>query len=363
MSVFLFILILVLLIVAHEFGHFIVAKLSGMRVDEFGIGYPPKVAGIKIGETEYTLNALPFGGFVRIFGEDETDAARPDAFSARPRILQAITLVAGIAMNLLVAYVIISGMLVAGTPRALEAGEIAQAPDAELVIAGALPGSPADTAGFMPGDIVRSVDGTIADFIGADADAFTGYVAEQPAGEPLAFTIERGGEVVTLSATPETGLFADEPERTALGISVATVGTVAVPLAQAPVEGAILTWEVVKQTAVGLAQFFASVFTLSADLAQVSGPVGIAGVVGDAYDQGFAPLFTITALISINLALINLLPIPALDGGRLLFVLIEAVIRRPLPTIFVRGVNLAGFAFLILLMVAVTASDIFKLIS
>lgn len=362
MSVFLFIVILVLLIVAHELGHFFAAKWSGMRVDEFGIGYPPKLWGKRIGETEYTLNALPFGGFVRIFGEDETDAARPDAFSARPRILQAVTLVAGIAMNLLVAYVIISAMLVPGTPRALDADEVALAPDAELVIASALPGSPAARAGFQPGDIVRSVDGTTADFAGPDADAFTAYVAAQPAGEPLTFSIDRAGEDLSVTAAPEAGLFADEPERTALGVSVATVGTVPVSLLEAPVEGAVLTWEVVKQTAVGLAHFFASVFTLSANLAQVSGPVGIAGVVGDAYDQGLTPLLTITALISINLALINLLPIPALDGGRLFFVIVETVVRRPLPTAFVSAVNIAGFAFLILLMVAVTASDIWKLV-
>jgi len=140
------------------------------------------------------------------------------------------------------------------------------------------------------------------------------------------------------------------------------VGTLPVPWYRAPIDGAVFTWSITKQVAVGLTAFFGSVFTLSADWAQVTGPVGIAGVVGDAYDRGLIPLLTITALISVNLALINLLPIPALDGGRLLFVLVESIIRRPIPTIVTRGVNVAGFAFLILLMIAVTASDISKLV-
>lgn len=362
MTVFLFIVILVLLIVVHEFGHFLVAKWAGMRVDEFGVGYPPRIAGFRYGETEYTLNALPFGGFVKIYGEDETDTASPRAFSARPRILQALTLVAGVAMNLLLAYVIISGMLAAGTPRALTAEEALLAPDAALTVAGVLPGSPAERAGLVPGDRVVSVasaDGELQTF---DPSAFVAYVSEHSTGEPLAFRVSRGEESLTLTALPEAGVIPGEPDRLALGVSMASVGTVPVPWYQAPVEGAVITWEITKEIAAGLAHFFGSVFTFSANLSQVSGPVGIAGAVGDAYDQGFAQLFTIAALISINLALINLLPIPALDGGRLLFVIIESVIRRPIPTVFVSGVNLAGFAFLILLMVVVTASDIFKLV-
>lgn len=361
MSIFVFVVILIGLIVAHELGHFFAAKLSGMRVDEFGIGYPPRLAGWKYGETEYTLNALPFGGFVRIFGEDETEADSPRAFSARPRLLQAMTLVAGIAMNLVVAYVIISGMLMAGTPRVLTQEEALRAPDASLVIASVLPGSPASEAGLQAGDTVISVQAGGSDFSTYDPEVFSDKISENPG--PMEILIRRGEEELTLTATPETGVIVGEPSRPALGVSLATVGTAPVVWYLAPVEGAKLTWEVTKQTAVGLAQFFASVFTLSADLAQVSGPVGIAGAVGDAYDQGLTPLFTIIALISINLALINLLPIPALDGGRLLFVVIESIIRRPIPTVFAQGVNLAGFAFLILLMVVVTASDVFKIVS
>jgi len=370
MEVLVFILVLVVLIVVHEFGHFVVAKLSGMRVDEFGLGYPPKLWGRRWGNTEYTLNALPFGGFVRIYGEDATDPdtlASSRAFSARPRALQALTLVAGIAMNLLLAYVLISATLLMGTPRALSDSEIPQATDLQLAIADVLPGSPADAAGIMPGDEVVSVSGVpdAPAFApnGADAeDAFISYVGSDASAAPLTFTIERNGEEKTLVATPKTNVLPEDASRPALGVSVAPVGIVPEPLLRAPIDGAVYTWEITKETAVGLATFFAQAVTLHANLAEVSGPVGIANAVGNAYAQGFAQLLSIAAIISINLAIINLLPVPALDGGRLLFVIIEGIIRRPIKPSVAATVNGIGFLALILLMVVVTGSDILKLV-
>lgn len=369
MTLFVFILVLVALIVVHEFGHFVVAKLSGMRVDEFGIGYPPRAWGFKKGETEYTLNWLPFGGFVKIFGEDMEEklpgalptTGDPRSFSSRPRILQALVLVAGITMNLLLAYVLITATLVMGTPRALETNEIAGAKDVSVAVAGVLPGSPAALAGLTAGDYIKSAQVGEATWSGTDTEAFTALVAGDTTGEPIAITIVRGEEEKVLTATPTGGIIAADPERKALGVQLGVVGVVPVSLLEAPVQGAIFTWEITKATAIALVGFFASVFTLSADLSQVSGPVGIAGAVGQASSNGLAALLGITALISINLALINILPIPALDGGRLLFVAIEAVTRRPIKPVVANAVNTVGFGFLVLLMVVVTASDIFKL--
>jgi regulator of sigma E protease len=246
----------------HELGHFVVAKLSGMRVDEFGIGYPPRIFAVKGGETEYSINALPFGGFVKIFGEElgatKVEGGDSRAFSAKPRHLQALVLVAGIAMNLILAWLIFSFLLMG---------------------------------------------------------------------------------------------------RHWVGDGVFTNG---LPLFSALAEGARITWQVTSATTTGLAQFFASIFTLSANLSEVSGPIGIAEAVGDASASGLQNLFSLIAIISVNLAVINLLPVPALDGGRLLFVLIETVIRRPIKAVVANTVNSIGFAFLILLMVVVTAHDIFK---
>lgn len=366
MDIVVFILVLVALIVVHEFGHFVAAKLSKMRVDEFGIGYPPRAWGFRRGETDYTLNWLPFGGFVKIYGEDgerEKTADSHRSFTARPHWQQAIVLVAGIAMNLAFAWLLFSVTLAVGTPRALTAEEAQNATDLTLAVADVLPGSPAETAGLRAGDLILSVESEDGVFQGFDPSTFTSFIAEDPGGEPLSITVQGvDGATRTVSAEPAPGVLAADPGRQALGVSLVTVGTLAVPWWQAPWEGLLITWEVTKQTAVGLVQFFASVFTLSADLAQVSGPVGIAGAVGNATESGIAQLLSLTALISVNLALINLLPIPALDGGRLLFVGIEAITRRPIKPAVAVAVNALGFGFLILLMVAVTVSDIFKIV-
>lgn len=364
MTILLFVLVLVALIVVHEFGHFVVAKLSGMRVDEFGLGYPPKAWGKKFGETEYTLNWLPFGGFVKIHGEDPEEGKDPDprAFTAKPRILQALVLVAGIGMNLLFAWILLTATLALGTTRALSSDEITKAPDAQLAVASVLPGSPAALAGLMPGDVIVSTEGPGGVYTGPDPKLFTALVVEDGAGLPMVLSIKHGDEIKTASVTPATGVIAANPERLALGIGLATIGTVKVPLLEAPIEGAELTWQLTKDTAVALVHFFGSLATFTADLSQVAGPVGIAGAVGTASSDGIASLLALTALISINLALINLLPIPALDGGRLFFVIIEAITRRPIKPSFANAVNTIGFGLLILLMVVVTASDIFKIV-
>jgi regulator of sigma E protease len=366
MTVLLFIVVLVILILVHELGHFVVAKLSGMRVEEFGVGYPPRVWGKKIGETIYSVNALPFGGFVRIYGEDETDETvlgSERAFSARPKFLQALTLIAGVAMNLLLAYILITATLLMGTPRALSDEEIPRATEVRLAIADVMPGSPAALAGLKPGDMVTSLEGPSGALGSARSDDFVDFVKGDAGMEPLTFVIERNSEQQTIIATPSAGVIASDPSRVALGVSVTPVGVLPETFLHAPVDGAIFTWEITKETAKGLVAFLAQAVTLRADLSQVSGPVGIAGAVGNAYAQGLASLLSIAAIISINLAIINLLPIPALDGGRLLFVIIEAVIRRPIKPSVAAMVNGVGFALLLLLMVVVTGSDIWKLVS
>ncbi len=364
MSILLFIAVLVILIVVHEFGHFVVAKMSGMRVDEFGIGYPPRAIAWKRGETEYSLNWLPFGGFVRIYGEDDVAIAEDPkdadrAFFRKPRIQQALVLVAGILMNLFFAWLLLTITLGIGAPRALTQEESGTVADAYVLVSSILPGSPAEEAGFKPGDRIVSASTEEATFSDRSAEAFTTFITGEEG--PVTFVLEQQGVERTITATPRAGLVPGDPERVVLGVGVATVGTVLTPWYLAPIEAFDLTVHLVKETAVGLVNFFGSIFMFKADLSQVSGPVGIAGAVGQAAGSGIAELFTLTALISINLALINVLPIPALDGGRLLFVLIESVIRRPLPRAFQGAVNTLGFAFLILIMLAVTASDIFKI--
>jgi regulator of sigma E protease len=361
MTIVVFILVLVALIVVHELGHFFAAKWAGMKVEEFGIGYPPKAVTFATRNgTAYTLNWLPFGGFVKIKGED-ADATGTDSFIAKPHYQQALVILAGILMNILFAWVLLSTTLAVGMPRALTDAEAAIAPDASLAVSHVVEGSPAAAAGILPGDIVHVLTAGDDTFSGPSSEGFTSFITSH-GGEDIEMEVVRGADNVHLSAVPTTGVIASDPERVALGVGVAAVGTLPVVWWQAPYEGALLTWSVTEQVAVGLTHFFLGLFTFSADLSQVSGPLGIAGAVGDASASGIVALLTLTALISINLALINVLPIPALDGGRLLFVLIEWVSGKRIPEGVAVSVNGVGFAALILLMVVVTASDIFKLL-
>lgn len=364
MEIFIFVVVICALIVVHEFGHFVAAKLFGMRVDEFGLGYPPRALLVaKVGGTSYTLNWLPFGGFVKIYGEE----ASPDtlgmqgSFSSKTRLAQALVLVAGVAMNILFAYVLITGALIAGTPRALSESELAQARNKELAVADVLSGTPAALAGLLPGDSIISARDAAGEWRAADPKGFSAFVNESR-GSAITLEIRRNGKEQSINATPVAGVAKADPTRYALGVEVTTIGVMPLSLGAALVEGATLTWDATKLTAIGLWNFFSSVFTLSADLSQVAGPVGIAGAVGSAGARGIGDLFSLMALISINLALINLIPVPALDGGRLLFVIIESVIRRPIKASIASAVNTVGFAFLVLLMLAVTAHDIFKIV-
>lgn len=367
MTVLVFIIVLVVLILVHEFGHFVVAKLSGMRVDEFGIGFPPRLWGKQVGETLYSVNALPLGGFVRIYGEDETDPeviGSKRAFSARPRILQALTLVAGIAMNLLLAYVLITATLVMGTPRALSGTELSSASDVHMAISDVLPGSPAAAQGLQAGDMILSVSGAPGQpaFAGNSEDTFLAYVASDRALAPLTFTVERNNAQQDIVVTPRTGVLPEAPNKPALGVAITPVGIIPETLGSAIIDGAQYTWDITKETSAGLVRFFGSALALHANLSSVAGPVGIAGAVGNAYAHGTSALLSIAAIISINLAIINLLPVPALDGGRLLFVIIEGIIRRSIKPSVAAAVNGIGFSLLILLMLVVTGSDILKLI-
>jgi len=366
MSILIFITGIIVLIVVHEFGHFIAAKLSKMRVDEFGIGYPPRAAIVgEIGETILTLNWLPFGGFVKIFGEevDSENIRDARAFSSKNRFTQALVLIAGIAMNLVFAYVLITGALIAGTPRAITDEELPNATNTQLAIAAVLPASPAAEAGVLPGDVILSAEDGHYVFTGVDPAAFTKFVSNGRGNTTIALSVQHAnGEKATLFARPVAGIVASDPSRPALGVEVAAIGVVPLSFGAAIIEGAALTWGTIELTTIGLWHFFYGVFTFSADLSQVAGPVGIVGAIGAASMQGFGNLLSILAIISINLALINLIPVPALDGGRLLFVITESIIRRPIRPSIARAVNAAGFAFLVLLMVAVTAHDIFRIV-
>lgn len=369
MSIILFIIVLFVLILVHEWGHFIVAKKSGIRVDEFGIGFPPKAWGKKVGETEYTLNWLPIGGFVRIFGEDPTQEHfeniedKERSFVNKPRYIQAAVLVAGVTMNIILAFVLYVGAYTLGMPAAITEGDPERSlAEAQLLVTAVMPDTPAD-ASLRTSDEIVSVTAGDTVLRGSDAltpSAVSALIGEH-GGEEVTFELSRRNDPVVVNVIPQAGLIEDEPERAVAGFTMTLVGKEVLPLHQAIVAAAVRTYEDLIMITVGLVTFFRDAILGNADLATVAGPVGIAGLVGDAAALGLPWLMTFTAFISLNLAAINLLPIPALDGGRLVFVGIEAITRKPIKPAFATRANQIGFVVLLALMALVTVSDIVKL--
>lgn len=363
MSILIFLVILMLLILVHEFGHFIVAKKSGMRVDEFGIGFPPKLFGKKVGETEYSVNALPFGGFVRIFGENpgEEVGAGDEArsFTKKSKFLQAAVLVAGVGFNVLFAWVLFSIGFMIGMPTTLSEETEGQAQNVRLVVTSVLPDSPAGSAGLMAGDEVRSLTASGETIENPTLSETLEMIDTE---EEIAVTYDRGDTVGTATVTPVRGLISDAPGREAIGVSLGMVGELALAPHVALVEGAQFTYDMLSAVTVGIVSFFANAITFNADFSQVTGPVGIVGLVGSVSELGLIYLLSFTAFISLNLAVINLLPFPALDGGRLLFVIIEAIKGSPIKPVVANALNTVGFALLILLMLVVTYNDIVRLV-
>lgn len=374
MTILLFFAVLFLLILVHEWGHFIVAKKTGMRVDEFGIGFPPKLFGKKWGETEYTFNALPIGGFVRIFGENyedepgsvsgesggvSTNKENSRAFSARPKWAQALVLVAGVAMNILFAWLLFTAALMVGVPAA--ADESDPNVTGSLSVLGVLPGSPAAVAGIPVGATIERITAGTETREDLTPTSFRDFVFNH-ATEEIEITYRKGEteERVVLSA--ESGLVESDEERMAVGVSLAFTTIKQEPIHRALLLGAQSTYDSFIAISMGLWGLLSQTVSGTADFSQVAGPIGIAGLVGEAAEFGFTSLMLFTAMISLNLAVINLLPIPALDGGRLVFVAIEAITKREIPPVWAMRVNFTGFALLMLLMVAVTYGDIVKLL-
>ena len=365
MNVIFFLIILALLVLVHEFGHFIVAKKNGVRVDEFGLGFPPRIFGKKIGETIYSLNLLPFGGFVKIFGENAESLETPDGKTENPerslvhksKLIQAAVLSAGVSFNVIFAWFVISLGLVWGLPTAIDATNIAEVKNARLVISSVLPKSPAEKAGLKAGDIINSLKTSAASLVeNVNPETVQKFISESR--DPILISYKRGKKISESTVKAEEGIVSGGR---AIGIGMDMVGIVKLPIYKAFTEGVVMTTRLFKNVTVSIVYFLGEAVFGRADLSSMAGPVGIVALVGDARELGFAYLVFFTALLSINLAVINLLPFPALDGGRLFMILIETIKGSPIKPKIVQTVNALGFVLLILLMIVVTYHDILKL--
>lgn len=365
MTIIIFVIILGLLVLVHEMGHFLAAKKAGVHVEEFGFGYPPRA--ISIGRkwgTLFSINWIPFGGFVKIFGENYESPSLEKDSSGVPRKnfievskkWQAVILVAGVSFNVLFAWLLFSLGFMIGLPTPVENDFSDNVKNPALTVIEVFPGSPADEVGLKSGDKIKSITTANNDINVLSPEIVSDFINKSE-GE-LKLNIDRGGDDLNFIILPVTGLVENKK---VIGISMDMVGILSLPVHKAFYEGGKATIKITYLTAAGLLGLIKDAVQGQADVASVTGPVGIVGLVGDASRLGLAYLLTFTALISINLAIINLIPFPALDGGRLLFVAIEGITRKPVNAKFAQVANSVGFAILIGLMIFVTYRDILKL--
>lgn len=364
MSVVIFIIVLAVLILSHEFGHFILAKKCGVRVDEFGLGFPPRVFGIKRGETTYSLNWLPFGGFVKIFGEnpDEESLTGSDASRSlvnRPKYQQALVLVAGVVCNLILAWLFLSVGFMSGLPIASSEAPAGVTGKHQLLITTVKTDSPAEKSGLKLGDEILSLtDSLQKQPISLEPEIVSSFIAAHPE-QNLDLVIKRAGTEQKITVQPQAS---SGETRAIIGIGLEEVITAKLGLFSALIRGAVLTYNITIATVVGLFSLITQAFAGQPVLESITGPVGLAGLVGDAASLGWVYLLSFTAFISINLAVLNLLPFPALDGGRLLFLLIEKIKGSSIKPQVANTLNLVGFGLLLLLMAVVTYGDISRLL-
>jgi len=363
MSILIFFIILLVLIIVHEFGHFFSAKRFGVRVDEFGFGFPPKLFKIKKGETEYSFNALPFGGFVKIFGEspDEESLTGPDAGRSllnKPKWKQAVVLFAGVFANFLLAWFLFSVSFMSGLPMSAGSGIKSESlQDLHLSVVEVLKNSPAETAGLKAGDRVISVKSASEALTEISPETLKSFVNSHPNDEIEIGYVREKSQIQFIKTKPT--LIEGTPM---LGIAMDMVGIAKLPIFKAFREGMRLTLFATAGIAKGLYTLISEAIMGKGSFASVTGPVGLVSIIGTAYKFGFAYLLSFTALISLNLAILNLLPFPALDGGRLFFLLIEKIKGSRINPKFANAANMIGFALLIILMLAVTYHDIVKLL-
>ena len=366
LSVLIFFVILAVLVLSHEFGHFLVAKFFGIRVDEFGFGFPPKLFSFKKRETEYSFNLLPFGGFVRIFGETlhegEKDASR--SFSHKSNWIQASVILAGVTFNFLLAWILLSAGFVKGLP--VPTGWSPLGPTIEnsrLLITDVMKDSPAEKAGIKTNDNIIYLVAKDSALQSPTVEELVNYIGVH-GGEEIMVGYKRDsgtgfGDVQILKVIPKEGFV---PGHAVMGVGLDMIGVLRIPIPKAIYSGAGATYTQTIITFMGLYDFATGLFTGGTEsLASVSGPIGLIGIVEQSASMGWVYLLSLIALISINLGVLNVMPFPALDGGRLLFIIIGAIKRKPVKQEIQSYVNLAGFAILLLLMLVITWSDVAKL--
>ena len=359
LTIITFIAILVVLVMVHELGHFLAAKACGVYVEEFAFGFPPRIWSKKYKETRYSINAIPLGGYVKMLGELE-EHPDPRAFENQSRFKRFLISVAGVVMNILLAWLILDiGFTVGMAPIVSTAksipGEILKS---EVMIAEVMKDSPADSAGLEPGDIVSGavVEGkniTIESTKDLSDLSFSSKGKEITLNYKAVKDNSDQSKEVTVSNDP------DAP----LGVVVIEQGVVRVPWYKAPYVALRETVKIFQLTFLFLKKFFVRAVFSTEIVQGIGGPVAIYTYTGTAVKAGIMAILQFIAILSTNLALVNILPFPALDGGRILFVLSEIIARRKLVKQRAEQIiHTLGFALLILMVAVLTYKDVVRLI-
>lgn len=388
LSLIIFIVILSFLVLIHEFGHFIVAKKNGILVEEFGIGLPPRITGIKIGETLYSINLLPFGGFVKLFGEEYKETEGKDVpkkllsrtFSGKKPWQKVSVILAGVTMNLIIGILIyyillsvnsfISDPLVMVKDHNFRFGQT----DKKVAIISLVKNSPAEKSGFKQGDIIISTkieDQGIQDIHTADEfkSVIQSWFDKENKTEPLIVNTKNAitDKISTYSVYPE---YDKNLKRAVIGVGLNDIVYLNYGdnLGNKLMSGIFHSYNI-------MAYNYSAVFdliktsvhkkTIQPVAQSVSGPVGIFSVVRDIVSTSgskvIVNLLNVTAILSLSLAVMNVLPLPALDGGRLVFIIYEIIFKKKVNPVVEQRINTIGFTFLIVLIMLITFSDILKL--
>jgi len=336
-----------LLVLIHEAGHFIAARQAGIKIEEFGFGFPPRIKGWQRGETLYSLNWLPFGGFVRINGEKQPDilsygdtasiVTRPidstRAFYGKSFRQRFVVIAAGISINFLAGWFLFSLVFMFGAREAVVAVDV-------------LPSTPAATIGLERGD----------EFVGFTDDNQFIQFTHAHRGELIPLVVRRGGQDMELKVQLRS-----EEDQPPLGAAISKIGFARLPIFASIWKGLTTSVDTVAQIFKAFGGLILDLFTSASIPENIVGPIGIFGIAGDIGRLGFVYILQLIGMISLNLAALNAIPFPALDGGRILFMIIEKVKGAPLNPKREMWANITSFGFLILLMLAITGRDIVRL--